>query len=50
MKLKVPMATVFAQAVEFNMIYNAKTYKFERVEILHGESKEILGMASFTTV
>ena len=51
MKLKIPMDALNAQkALEFNMIYHVGNGKFEKVEICHSETKDVLGLAEFSTV
>ena len=51
MKLKIPMdAMNELKAIEFNMVYHVASGKFEKVEMLHAETKDVLGLAEFSTV
>ena len=48
--LKVPMEVLTnLGCVEFNMVYHVNNKRFEKVEILMNNTREMLGLAEFTT-
>ena len=50
LNLKVPMELLCSQgSIEFNMVYHVGDRRFEKVEILASQSREVVGLAEFST-